>query len=129
MGNDDTLTKDFKDAVNYINNSKDLNISNDEKLNLYKYFKQATIGNINISKPNILTLNQEPLLKYNSWLSVKNVSKENAMMEYINITNKYRQKNNTNSTNNNNTDSNSNVKINNDLLSQLKIINDNLQKK
>ena len=110
----DKLSNDFEDAVNYVNNNKDLNISSDEKLSLYKYFKQATIGNINISKPSILTLNQEPLLKYNAWLSVKNSSKENAMTEYINITNKYKSQNN-----------NTNI----DLLNQLANINNNLQKR
>ena len=109
------LSKNFEDALNYVNNNKYLNISNDEKLNLYKYFKQATIGNINISKPSILTFNQEPLLKYNAWLSVKDCTKENAMKEYINIVNKYRPQNN-----------NSN---NSDLLNQLANINNNLQKR
>lgn len=108
------LTKNFEDAVNYVNNNKDLNISSDEKLTLYKYFKQATIGNINISKPSMLSFNQEPLLKYNAWLSVKNCSKENAMTQYINITNKYKSQNN-----------NTNI----DLLNQLANINDNLQKR
>lgn len=110
----DILTKEFEDAVNYVNNNKDLNISSDEKLNLYKYFKQATIGNINITKPSMLTLNQEPLLKYNAWSSVNNCSKENAMTEYINITNKYKSQSN-----------NTNI----DLLNQLAKINSNLQKR
>ena len=118
------LNKEFEEAINYINN-KDLNltISNGEKLNLYKYFKQATIGNINISKPSMLTLNQEPLLKYNAWKSVENITKEDAKKQYINLVNKYKEHTNTNT--NTNTNSNTNI----DLLNQLLKIDNNLLKR
>tara|TARA_B100000575_G_C23061870_1_gene611345 strand:+ start:352 stop:711 length:360 start_codon:yes stop_codon:yes gene_type:complete len=116
----DKLNKEFEEAINYINN-KDLNltISNSEKLNLYKFFKQATIGNINISKPSMLTLNQEPLLKYNAWKSVENITKEDAKKQYINLVNKYKEHTNTN------TNTNSNI----DLLNQLLKIDNNLLKR
>lgn len=109
------INKDFEDAQNYVNNNKNLNISTDEKLNLYKYFKQATIGNININKPSFFTIDPEPLLKYNAWLSVKNITKEDAMLEYINLANKYKLQNNS--------------LQNNDLLNRLLNINNNLEKR
>lgn len=104
------IYKDFQDAVNYVNNNKYLKIPENDKLNLYKYYKQSTIGNININKPTIFTLNHEPLLKYNAWLSVENISKENAMLEYTKIANKYKLQNN-------------------DLINKLISINNNLQKR
>lgn len=107
--------KDFENAVNYVNNNKDLNISSDEKLALYKYYKQATIGNINITKPSIFSLSQEPLLKYNAWYSVKNLSKQDAMNEYIKLADKYRLQNNN--------------LHNNDLLDKLISVNNKLEKR
>jgi len=46
MEDTSTLDKEFNEAVNYIQNSKDskINISNADKLNFYALFKQATKG-------------------------------------------------------------------------------------
>ena len=139
------IKKEFEYAVNYVNNNKNLNISYDAKLNLYKYFKQSTIGNININKPSFFTFDQEPLLKYNAWLSVQNITKENAMIEYINLANKYTLQNNAlqnnalqnnalqnNALQNNALQNNAlqnNALQNNALLNQLININNNLEKK
>ena len=47
--NNEQLTTLFNEKTEEI--KKVENVSNDDKLILYKYFKQATIGNINIEKP------------------------------------------------------------------------------
>ena len=53
------------------------------KLDLYKYYKQATIGDCNIPAPSID--NKDEYRKWSSWNEAKNVSKKDAMTSYINI--------------------------------------------
>ena len=55
------------------------------KLLLYAYYKQATIGNINIEKPSFL--NFKDTAKWNAWNEQKNTTKNNAMLNYINLVN------------------------------------------
>lgn len=61
--------------------SKDL--SKDELASVYKYYKQAKIGDININKP--LFFNVKESAKWEAWNSVKGLSREEAMNEYINL--------------------------------------------
>ena len=56
-------------------------MSNNNKLFLYKYYKQATIGNNNTEKPGFFDFVGRE--KWNAWESVKGVSKDTAMHEYI----------------------------------------------
>tara|TARA_B100001093_G_scaffold360810_1_gene345509 strand:- start:1134 stop:1403 length:270 start_codon:yes stop_codon:yes gene_type:complete len=51
------------------------------KLLLYAYYKQATIGNINIEKPSIFNL--KDTAKWNAWNEQKNERKKDAMLNYI----------------------------------------------
>ena len=57
------------------------NVENKDKLYLYKYYKQATIGNINIPKPSWYDLVGKE--KFNAWKSVENTSKRLCMENYI----------------------------------------------
>jgi diazepam-binding inhibitor (GABA receptor modulating acyl-CoA-binding protein) len=57
-------------------------MSNENKLYLYKYYKQATIGDINIEEPSGW-FNFEAKEKYKAWKSVENTSKDNSMKKYI----------------------------------------------
>ena len=56
-------------------------ISDENKLDLYKYYKQATIGDINIEEPGFF--NFVGKVKWNAWYKLKGISKEDAMNEYI----------------------------------------------
>lgn len=63
-------------------NVKKLNsASNENKLYLYKYYKQATVGNINIDPPGFF--NFEAKEKYKAWKSVEDTSTIVAMKKYI----------------------------------------------
>ena len=73
------LNDEFQKKIEEI--KKIENVSNDNKLILYKYYKQATIGNINISKPSFLDFQGKA--KYEAWESVKDVTKELAIKKYI----------------------------------------------
>lgn len=55
--------------------------SNELLLKFYAYFKQSTIGPCNIPRPSIFKVVERA--KWDSWNSVKNLSKEEAMNLYI----------------------------------------------
>ena len=60
-------------------------LSDEDKLFLYKYYKQATIGDINIQEPSFFDFVGKQ--KYNAWKSVKGETKESCMIHYINKVN------------------------------------------
>jgi diazepam-binding inhibitor (GABA receptor modulating acyl-CoA-binding protein) len=55
--------------------------SNDEKLSLYKYFKQTTSGDVNTPKPGLFDIAGSA--KWKAWSSVKGTSMEDAEKLYI----------------------------------------------
>lgn len=60
------------------------NQSNENLLKLYSLYKQATEGDINVEKPaNFFDF--AAIAKYNAWESLKGVSKESAMQQYIDL--------------------------------------------
>lgn len=75
-----TLLKNFEVAVNDVTILKKSPTDN-EKLKLYGLYKQATIGNINISKPSMFDLKGKS--KYNAWEENKGMSDTTAMSEYV----------------------------------------------
>ena len=61
--------------------------SNEQKLKIYSLYKQATVGDCNISKPGIL--NPTGRAKWNAWNDIKGKDKESAMNEYVEFVKKY----------------------------------------
>nr|CAB56694.1 Acyl-CoA binding protein (ACBP) [Digitalis lanata] len=55
--------------------------SNENKLILYGLYKQATVGNVNTSRPGIF--NMKDRAKWDAWKAVEGKSQEEAMGEYI----------------------------------------------
>lgn len=55
--------------------------SNQDKLDLYKLFKQATVGDINTDRPGMF--DQTGRYKWDAWSSVKGMSKADAEAAYI----------------------------------------------
>lgn len=74
-----SLNDEFNDYSERVKNAK--NVSDESKLELYKYYKQATIGDINTDKPGFL--NFVAKAKWDSWNEIKGTSKEEAMNLYI----------------------------------------------
>ena len=64
--------------------------NNDELITVYKYYKQAKFGDINIKKPFIFNLKENT--KWEAWNSIKGLSKEEAMNEYIDLSIKLYEK-------------------------------------
>ena len=83
----DVINESIKtDFIVKCNQAKKFNSLDDtNKLLLYAYYKQATIGNINIEKPSFL--NFKDTAKWNAWNEQKNINKNNAMLNYINLVN------------------------------------------
>jgi diazepam-binding inhibitor (GABA receptor modulating acyl-CoA-binding protein) len=61
-------------------------LDNEKMLNLYGYYKQATIGNCNIDKPNFWDL--KGCAKWDAWNSNQNMDKQKAMKYYVKLVNK-----------------------------------------
>lgn len=62
-------------------------LANEEKLHLYSRFKQATIGKNNTNRPGMLDMKGKA--KWDAWNDLGNMSKEQAMQEYIAAARKY----------------------------------------
>jgi diazepam-binding inhibitor (GABA receptor modulator, acyl-CoA-binding protein) len=59
--------------------------SNEELLQLYALYKQATEGDVNDDKP--AGFDFKAMFKYEAWAAVKGRSKEQAMQDYISLVN------------------------------------------
>lgn len=77
------LEKLFLEKSEEIKKAKSM--TDEDKLFLYKYYKQSTIGNINIKEPSFFDFQGKA--KYNAWKSVEGESKEFSMIHYINKVN------------------------------------------
>merc|ERR1719221_860414 len=75
------LETEFKKAVWLIRNGPKKEGSTEQKLNFYKYYKQATVGNVQGAQP--YRVQFEARSKWDAWNSVKDISKEDAMKAYI----------------------------------------------
>jgi len=53
----------------------------EEQLAFYKYYKQATVGDVNIPRPGLLDFAGKA--KWDAWDSVKGTSKEDAQKAYV----------------------------------------------
>jgi diazepam-binding inhibitor (GABA receptor modulating acyl-CoA-binding protein) len=80
------MEEEFNKIVNIINNNKnktDVDITTTNMVDFYKYYKQATNGDCNISEPSMFYL--EAKTKWNAWNSIRGMSKEDAMNNYCKI--------------------------------------------
>jgi acyl-CoA-binding protein len=80
----DLIQKEFNTATQRIKTEKrkdGKDPTNEEKLKLYSLFKQATIGDVTGYQP--WAVQVEARAKWYAWNSIKGMSKEDAMKEYI----------------------------------------------
>ena len=77
------LEKNFNLSIEKIDSLKKKNIilTNDQLLTLYKYYKQAKIGDNKTSQPSIFNVTARA--KWNAWAEVKGLPKEEVMQKYI----------------------------------------------
>eukprot|EP00217_Crustomastix_stigmatica_P015198 CAMPEP_0183795556 /NCGR_PEP_ID=MMETSP0803_2-20130417/4671_1 /TAXON_ID=195967 /ORGANISM="Crustomastix stigmata, Strain CCMP3273" /LENGTH=127 /DNA_ID=CAMNT_0026039987 /DNA_START=41 /DNA_END=422 /DNA_ORIENTATION=+ len=78
------IEEDFNAAKEWVKNSSPKKQqSNEFKLNMYSYYKQATEGDVKGSQPWAVQL--EARAKWDAWNKRKGMSKEEAMQKYIEI--------------------------------------------
>ncbi|KAG8953154.1 hypothetical protein FRC04_003102 [Tulasnella sp. 424] len=58
-------------------------LSNDDKLKFYKYYKQATVGDVNTTRPGLMDFTGKA--KWDAWDSLKGTSQEKAKEEYVEL--------------------------------------------
>ena len=82
------LLDDFNTAVS---KSKDLTQrpSNEDLLNLYALFKQATEGDVSGERPGGFDF--KAIAKFDAWASRKGITKDQAMQDYLDLVSKLQQ--------------------------------------
>jgi len=73
----------FQEAVETMNNKVNKTLSNEELLDLYKYYKQASVGDCNTTRPGMLDFKGKA--KWDAWDGLKGTSKEDAMAKYVEL--------------------------------------------
>ncbi|BAF12450.2 Os03g0576600 [Oryza sativa Japonica Group] len=74
------LQEDFEEYAEKVKTLPE-STSNEDKLILYGLYKQATVGDVNTSRPGIFA--QRDRAKWDAWKAVEGKSKEEAMSDYI----------------------------------------------
>uniref|UniRef100_A0A3Q1GAB5 Acyl-CoA-binding protein n=1 Tax=Acanthochromis polyacanthus TaxID=80966 RepID=A0A3Q1GAB5_9TELE len=64
--------------------------TDDEMLQVYSLFKQASVGDVNTARPGMLDFTGKA--KWDAWEKQKGKSKEDAMNEYINLVEELKNK-------------------------------------
>mmetsp|Transcript_12099 Transcript_12099/g.15823 ORF Transcript_12099/g.15823 Transcript_12099/m.15823 type:complete len:96 (-) Transcript_12099:256-543(-) len=78
---DSTLEEAFQAAVERARSWDSPKLTNDHKLKLYSLFKQATIGNVNTSRPGMFDIAGKA--KWDAWKSLEGIDQEEAKQQYI----------------------------------------------
>jgi acyl-CoA-binding protein len=81
------IASEFECILKNLKNIDMDSISNTIKLDLYKFYKQATEGDCNIPKPSVLYFTENA--KWVAWDSIRGMNKDDAMKAYIENYNKY----------------------------------------
>jgi 3-hydroxyacyl-CoA dehydrogenase len=81
------IASEFECILKNLKNIDMDSISNTIKLDLYKFYKQATEGDCNIPKPSVLYFTENA--KWVAWDNIRGMSKDDAMKAYIENYNKY----------------------------------------
>jgi acyl-CoA-binding protein len=77
------LKQQFEDTVNFVQNSEgEIELSNEQKLQMYALYKQATEGDVSGKKPGMMDFVARA--KYTAWEELKGKSSDDAMKKYIN---------------------------------------------
>ena len=79
------IKENFDFAVEQVYNSKPGSVgpTNEERLQFYALYKQATVGKCNILKPWAFQVVQTE--KWNAWNNLGNMSSETAMLQYCDL--------------------------------------------
>lgn len=77
-----SINEIFENAVREVNHAEWGNkIPNERKLKCYAYYKQATIGDVDIEQPWVFRTVERA--KWEAWNSAKGITRENAKKLYV----------------------------------------------
>jgi len=76
------MSKEFEEAAEKVK-SLTARPSNEELLDLYGYYKQVTVGDVNTDRPGMFYMKDRA--KWDNWSSRKGMSKEDAEKSYIEL--------------------------------------------
>lgn len=78
------IKSEFEKVVQEIKSGgKNDALTDNDRLNMYKYYKQATEGDCNVAQP--WAVQFEARAKWDAWDSVRGMTKEEAMCHYIEL--------------------------------------------
>merc|ERR1719474_730021 len=86
------LEEDFQAAQDLVSNKINKNLSNEELLEVYALYKQATVGDVNTSRPGMLDLKGKA--KWDAWNGKKGTSQDDAKQKYVDLANQLKEKQN-----------------------------------
>lgn len=82
------MEAEFNKLSNVVKSAQPIkSVNNDMKLMFYSLYKQATVGNINTSRPGMFDMVGKA--KWDSWKSMDGKPKDDAMYEYIRLVKEY----------------------------------------
>jgi len=73
--------EEFEHAAQFVNTHSNLNLTNEQKLRFYAFFKQATVGPCNTPKPVMLDFVAKA--KWNAWNELGGMRVEDARLAYV----------------------------------------------
>ena len=77
------LKQEFEETVNYVQNAEgDVQLSNEQKLQMYALYKQATEGDVSGKKPGMMDFVARA--KFSAWEELKGKTSDEAMTKYVN---------------------------------------------
>ena len=77
------IKQKFEETVDFVQNSEgEVQLSNEQKLQMYALYKQATEGDVSGKKPGMMDFVARA--KYTAWEELKGTDSEAAMQKYIN---------------------------------------------
>ena len=77
----------FEEAVDLVNNKMNKTLSNDELKEIYALYKQATVGDINIDRPGMLSMDFKAKAKWDAWKAKEGMSQDEAKTKYMEYAN------------------------------------------
>ncbi len=78
------LEQRFEQMVKAVRDATiDFSPNNTQKLKLYAFYKQATVGNVDGECPTVIHMVERA--KWQSWNAIKNMDKDTAMKEYLKV--------------------------------------------
>ena len=99
------LEEDFQAAVDMVSNKINKTLSNEELLEVYALYKQASIGDCNTSRPGMMDfkvsltfwdlsteLSYQGKAKWDAWNGKKGVGQDEAKQKYIELANQLKDK-------------------------------------